>query len=245
MLFFQQNHISDEMKRIFLVEDEDNLREIIQLNLAFEGFDVKSVADGSEALRVLKQLSFDLAIIDVMLPFANGIDVCAEARQLHPEMPVLMISAKSDSKDRISGLKAGADDYLPKPFDLEELILRVNSLIRRSGKTTSVHESKKFKFGGFLVDLNAFSVFKHDELICSLNKKEASLLQILLENEGTVVSREQLLEYLWAEDTTPTGRTIDNYIVQFRKIFGDDSKNPQYFVSVRGVGYKFSGKLSN
>jgi len=234
------------MKRILIVEDEDNLRDIIQLNLVLEGLEVKSVADGSEALRLLKQFSFDLAIVDVMLPFTSGIDVCTQARKLHAHMPILMISAKSNSKDRIAGLKAGADDYLPKPFDLEELILRVNSLLRRSGKSNEINNGlKRYRFNGFVVDLNAFDVTHFDQLIYRLNKKEASLLQMLFDNEGAVISREQLIKNLWSDDNIPTGRNIDNYIVQFRKIFGDDSKNPQYFVSVRGVGYKFAGKLSS
>jgi two-component system alkaline phosphatase synthesis response regulator PhoP len=230
------------LQKVLLVEDEENLREIIRLNLEMEGVQVIEAADGSGGLRTVMQQELDLVILDVMLPFVNGLDVCAQIKQVKPQLPVLMISARGESRDRVAGLRAGADDYLAKPFDLEELVIRVTRLLER-GTARKVSESRRFRFAGFMVDLTAFEVLRDGKVIHRLNRKEALILELLLSRAGQVVSREEIMEAIWEPDSTPTARAVDNYLVALRKMVGDDSRNPTYFLSVRGVGYQFNGKI--
>ncbi len=228
-------------KRILLVEDEESLIEMISFNLEMEGYDVTRAMDGKQALDIADKARFDLCVLDIMLPKVDGITVCKTLRVRNQRIPILFLSAKSTGNDRVEGLKAGGDDYLTKPFNLEELLLRVKNLLRL---TTPVQEVQakmdSYEFGGNSVDFNNFEIENSDGEIKSLSKKETHLLKYLIENEGRVVSREEILDTVWGYDVYPTTRTIDNYILSFRKHFEPDSKNPIYFHSVRGVGYKFT-----
>ncbi len=219
------------MKRICLVEDETSLAEMIQLNLELEGFEVTSFNDGKAAQdHFSSNLDYDLFILDVMLPHVNGIDLCKQVRA-QTTAPILFLSAKGTTSDRIQGLKAGANDYLPKPFDLEELLLRVAVLTHQQVEETA-------KIGAWEVDFRTYSISKGGENQ-SLTKKEVALIQLFLEREGEVVSRSEILDRVWGKDQFPTTRTIDNFILHFRKIFEEDPKHPVHFLSVRGVGYRF------
>jgi two-component system, OmpR family, alkaline phosphatase synthesis response regulator PhoP len=224
-------------KRILLVEDEKNLVDLISLNLELEGFVVKVAETGTQGLNTFREQRFDLIILDNMLPEMDGVSVCQTIRLEDAEVPILFLSAKHTSQDRITGLKAGADDYLTKPFEFEELLLRISALVKRGSKQQRVEDS--YSFGGNKIDFNSYNVNTHDGKVMQLSVKEIRLLKLLIESEGDVVSREKILEVVWGVDVYPSTRTIDNYILNFRKLFEKNSKQPEYIFSVRGVGYKF------
>ena len=228
------------MKKICVVEDEESLSEIIKMNLELEGYAVETITHGTEAfLRAPQMDEFDLIILDVMLPEVSGLTICREIRK-YSKVPVLFLSAKGTTQDRIAGLRLGANDYLPKPFDLEELLLRVQVLIDgfeelNNGPVQNIH------IGEFEVNFATFQVEnKASGRVTDLSKRETDLLRLFHEKKGLVVSREEILDTLWRNDQFPTARTIDNYILTFRKLFEKDPKDPQYFHSIRGVGYKFT-----
>lgn len=233
--------MSDKKFSILLVEDEENLQEALKLNLELEGYEVSSAYDGAEALRAVQKEYFNLIILDVMLPELDGITVCETIRLNHPDLPILILSAKNSSADRILGLKKGADDYLTKPFNLEELLLRVNKLIKKSERlSTKEPLQETYSFGKSKIDFKASEAYSKNGEKITLTKKEILLLKLLIENRNEVVTREKILQAVWGYNVYPTTRTIDNFILNFRKYFEEDSRNPQYFHSVRGVGYKFT-----
>ena len=226
------------MKKICLIEDEESLSDLIKMNLELEGYAIDTIAHGTEAfLRAFEMESFDLVILDVMLPEVSGLTICKEIRK-YSRVPILFLSAKGTTQDRIAGLKLGANDYLPKPFDLEELLLRIQILVEGIEEITSVID--KINIGDFSVNFTSYLVHnlntdeKHD-----LSKREIDLLKLFNSKQGLVISRDEILDTLWGNDQFPTSRTIDNYILNFRKIFETDPKTPKYFHSIRGVGYKF------
>jgi two-component system alkaline phosphatase synthesis response regulator PhoP len=229
------------LNKILLVEDEESLSNVVALNLRLEGFEVVIVSNGREAMTYKSQLdNFDLVILDVMLPEVSGWDICTAFKSIS-ETPILFISAKGSSSDKIKGLKLGADDYLAKPFDLEELLLRVQVLIlRHSEKASPSTENKLLHVGGIEVNTITYEVYKDGEFLEELSKREIELLKLFYEHEGEVVSRDFILDQLWGKESFPTTRTIDNYILSFRKIFEEDPKQPKHFHSIRGVGYKFT-----
>jgi two-component system alkaline phosphatase synthesis response regulator PhoP len=233
--------MSDYKSNILLVEDEENLHEALKLNLEMEGYTVTSAYDGNEALKAVANEYFDLIILDVMLPEVDGITVAETIRTSHNEVPILMLSAKNASTDRVLGLKKGADDYLTKPFNLEELLLRVEKLINK-GKKLQIKENigDTYTFGNNMVDFKAQNATAYNGQKVELSKKEAQLLKLLFENKNEVVTREKILQVVWGYNVYPTTRTIDNFILNFRKYFEEDSRNPKYFHSVRGVGYKYT-----
>ncbi len=234
--------MSQEKKSsILLVEDEENLHEALKLNLELEGYDVTSAFDGATALHTVQGEYFDLIILDVMLPEMDGVNVTETIRISNNEVPILILSAKNSSADRVLGLKKGADDYLTKPFNLEELLLRVNKLIGKNKKLrdrSSIGDT--YSFGGNTIDFKAQEAIRKEGQKIQLSKKETMLLKLLIENKNEVVPREKILQSVWGYNVYPTTRTIDNFILNFRKYFEEDSRNPKYFHSVRGVGYKYS-----
>lgn len=233
--------MSDKKFSILLVEDEENLQEALKLNLELEGYDITSAYDGAEALEAVQKEYFNLIILDVMLPEIDGIQVCETIRLNDPDIPILILSAKNSSSDRILGLKKGADDYLTKPFNLEELLLRVNKLIRKSERISARQPlAEIYEFGKNKIDFKASEAFDKNGEKITLTKKEILLLKLLIENKNEVVTREKILQAVWGYNVYPTTRTIDNFILNFRKYFEEDSRNPQYFHSVRGVGYKYT-----
>lgn len=226
---------------ILLAEDEEHLHEALKLNLEMEGYEVTSAFDGVFALHAMEKEYFDLVILDIMLPEADGISVLETLRLRNIDVPVLILSAKNNSADRVLGLKKGADDYLTKPFNLEELLLRVNKLIEKNRK---LHDKSSigdtYHFGGNMIDFKAQEATLATGGKIPLSKKETMLLKLLVENKNEVVAREKILQTVWGYNVYPTTRTIDNFILNFRKYFEADSRNPQYFHSVRGVGYKYT-----
>ena len=220
------------MVRICVVEDDPILMEFILFNLVKEGYSTQKYTHGDHVMANMQQvITCDLVMLDNMLPGHSGIELCKAIRSLS-NVPILFLSAKGNTSDRIEGLKAGANDYLAKPFNLEELMLRIQVLIPK--------HTLSYKLGLFELDFESMEVSNTTtQEIHTLSKKEMTLLKLFVENENRVLSRDEILDKVWGEDVYPTTRTIDNFVLAFRKMFEGDQKHPKYFHSIRGVGYKF------
>lgn len=230
------------MKHILLVEDEQHLAFGIKYNLEAEGFEVTLVGDGPAALAMIEDdpAGIDLLVLDLMLPGMSGYAVCQSLRETGWDVPVLILSARTLPEDRVRGFDVGADQYLQKPFDLEELISRVRNLLARHGRSAArpgreVHE---YEFDDAKINFDTFEVSVRGEPL-KLTHTQMKLLRYFIENEGLVVSRAELLEQVWGMSSTPTTRTVDNFIMQLRKFFELDPAQPRHFLSVRGAGYRF------
>lgn len=225
--------------RILIVEDEDHIRDNLKLNLELEGYEVVAVNDGSKAIKAFKGQRFNLVLLDVMLPEMDGFDVCEQIRLDDRETPILFLTAKDASVDKIKGLKTGGDDYMTKPFNLEELLLRIKNLLKRSSKHSAEDKFNEYEFGGNKINFVTFEA-KGINGDVKLTNKELKLLKLLIDRKNEVVSRTLILQTVWGYDVYPSTRTIDNFILAFRKYFEKDPKNPVYFHAIRGVGYKFT-----
>ncbi len=212
------------------------------MNLELEDYEVVSTADGDKVLDIFRNQRFNLVILDVMLPGMDGFTICEHIRLEDQQTPILFLTAKGDSVDKIKGLKIGADDYLAKPFNLEELMLRTKVLVKHSLKGSDDDvELHTYDFGANKIDLPNYAATTYKGEDIKLTKKEAMLLKLLIDRQGEVVSRQQILQYVWGYDVFPSTRTIDNFILAFRKYFEEDPRSPKFFLSIRGVGYKFEG----
>lgn len=227
------------MMRILLVEDEENIREVVTLNLEMEDYEVVAVSNGKDAIKCFNEQHFDLIILDIMLPEVDGYQILEQIRLTNMEVPVIFLTAKDTALDKVTGLRKGADDYLTKPFNLEELLLRVQNLIKRTSKSPE-NTPEVYQFGENQVNFATYEANSTASQF-TLTKKEAMLLKLLIDRRGEVVSRQQILQSVWGYDVYPSTRTIDNFILSFRKYFERDPRNPEFFLSVRGVGYKFVG----
>lgn len=226
---------------VLIAEDEESMRETLKLNLELEGYEVTTVENGPSVIRAVKNEYFDLIVLDIMMPDMDGITVCETIRMQHNDVPIMFLSARNSSADRVEGLRKGGDDYLTKPFNLEELLLRVDKLVTKNKKIREPQTvSDTYAFDGCLIDFSAHECVDKNGQRQELSKKEAALLRLLTEHEGEVVSREQILQIVWGYNVYPTTRTIDNFILNFRKFFEKDSRNPRHFHSIRGIGYKFT-----
>lgn len=225
---------------ILLVEDEKSLADTLALNLQMSGYTVSIARSGDEALQLFhaQQDLISLVLLDVMLPGKSGTELLPDMRKVSPHLPVIFLTARSHSSDKINGLKLGADDYVTKPFDLEELLLRISNLLKRSLKPAS---STLFSFPGGSIDFDTFEITDRQGLKQTLSRREIGLLEILTSSANKVVSRDEIISKLWDEDQNASTRTIDNYILNFRKLFEENPREPRHFHSVRGVGYKFTG----
>lgn len=227
------------MSRILLVEDEDNIRTAVKLNLEMDDYEVIAVENGKKAMKNFNEQHFDLVILDVMLPEVDGFQICDQMRLINTDIPIIFLTAKDAAADRITGLKRGGDDYLTKPFNIEELLLRISNLIKRSQRSQDSSSVDLYTFGDQWINFQTYTAQgQHGEF--NLTKKEAMLLKLLVERKNEVVSRNQILQSVWGYDVYPSTRTIDNFILSFRKYFEPNPKEPRYFHSVRGVGYKFT-----
>ncbi len=226
---------------VLVAEDEESLREALKLNLELEGYEVTTVDNGPAVVKTVKNEYFDLIVLDIMLPDMDGITVCETIRMQHNDVPILFLSARNSSADRVEGLKKGGDDYLTKPFNLEELLLRVDKLVTKNKRLKEPQTmGDTYEFAGCKIDFAAHECIDKNKHTQELSKKEAALLKLLVEHEGEVVSRKQILQIVWGYNVYPTTRTIDNFILNFRKFFEKDSRNPKHFHSIRGIGYKFT-----
>ncbi len=225
-------------EKILLVEDEDSLAIGLQYNLEEEGYRVFLAKDGKMALDMFEERDYDLIILDIMLPYLDGFEVARRIREKSNMVPILILTAKSRIEDKIEGFQRGADDYLLKPFHLEELILRVKRILERKKWYRNYDGLKSIEFGGNKVNFETLMV-KGINGEFRLTSQEADFLKFLYENKGRVVSRKEILSEVWGMDSNIETRTIDNFIVRFRKYFEENPKDPVYFRSVRGKGYIF------
>jgi two-component system OmpR family response regulator len=236
------------MQHILIVEDDPHIANGIQFNLEADGYYVTTVAEGPAALAILGQQrgSIDLIVLDLMLPGMSGYAVCEEVRRQDVDVPILILSARTLTEDRVRGFNVGADVYLQKPFDLEELLSIVRSLLSRRKRKHGADEVKSangfdgriYRFGRALVNFDTFEVSVAGESL-RLSALEMKLLRYFVDHEGSVVSRGELLTHVWGVPHSITTRTVDNFIVNLRKYFEIDPSQPRHFLSIRGAGYRF------
>jgi two-component system alkaline phosphatase synthesis response regulator PhoP len=227
-------------ERLLVVEDELNLANVISDNLEVEGFEVEIVSDGSSALERIRADAPALVLLDVMLPGLDGFSICERLRAEDNQVPILFLTAKSEKDDRVRGLEAGADDFLTKPFDLRELILRVRAILKRTRWFEDASSStSELVLGAAKVDFKSFTVRTPDREV-RLSSKEIMILRFLVERTGDVVSRAEILDRVWGYDAFPTTRTIDNFVVRLRRVLEPDPRNPRFIHTVRGIGYRLT-----
>src|SRR5258708_661159 len=223
---------------ILLVEDEPGLVMTLTDRLEIEGYELESCTDGENGLERASTSNFDLILLDIMLPRKSGLEICRKLRQSGIDTPILMLTARSQIVDKVVGLQTGADDYLTKPFEMMELLARMEALLRRAparaGKTLTT-----FQFGNVRIDFRKAEVTRDGELI-PLSAREFQLLRYLIEHRGNIIPREQLLTDVWGYDALPSTRTIDVHIAWLRQKLEDNPQYPQYVLTIRGLGYKFS-----
>ncbi len=225
--------------RILLVEDEKGLILTLTDRLVSEGFEVTSHENGKDGFAAACDGSFDLIILDVMLPGKNGYDIARDLRQRGIRTPILMLTAKGETIDKVLGLKLGADDYLTKPFEVIELLARVEALLRRSPAVGEAVSNGVFRFGDIGVDLKRAEVTRSDQRV-DLSAMEFRLLQFFIENRGAVHSRDDLLDAVWGYDAMPSTRTVDVHVAWLRQKLEENPRHPQYIHTVHGMGYKFT-----
>ncbi|MCZ7585196.1 MAG: response regulator transcription factor [Deltaproteobacteria bacterium] len=224
--------------RVFVVEDDELIGAMVELNLRQEGYEVDWVQTGEPALSKVRASECDLILMDIMLPDADGVELVRELRSMDVVTPILMMTARDDVETKVQALDCGADDYLTKPFDTPELLARVRALIRRSQGERHQASTERVMIGRHAVNTRTH-VAESNEGDVQLSAKEFELLGFFLRKEGATLSRADILEEVWGMEVYVSERTIDNFIVRFRKLFEDDPENPKRFITVRGVGYRF------
>jgi len=224
-------------KIILLVEDELGLRKTLSDRIRGEGFRVEVAANGIDGFEKAATGAFDLIILDIMLPMKNGIDVCRDLRQEGMHTPILMLSAKSQTVDKVLGLKIGADDYLTKPFEVSELMARIEVLLRRPAIRDSSFE---LQLGSIRFNTRRAELSKSGKPI-PISAREFRLLRYFTEHRGEALTREELLQAVWGYDSAPTTRTVDVHVAWLRQKLEDDPKKPKWILTVHGIGYRFAG----
>jgi DNA-binding response OmpR family regulator len=228
-------------ERILVVEDDPNILRGLDLNLAMEGYKVRTAADGEEGLRIARTERPDLLIVDVMLPRLGGLELIRELRKEDPGMPILILSAKGQEADKVAGLALGADDYVVKPFGLKELLARIGAALRRPRASGEAGPARQLKrFGQVEIDLGERRVTVGGE-VAALTAREFDLLAFFVAHPGRVYSREQLTRAVWGSLYIGTERTVDNFVARLRAHIHDDADRPRFLETVRGVGYRFNG----
>jgi two-component system, OmpR family, alkaline phosphatase synthesis response regulator PhoP len=222
--------------KLLLVEDEPSLAMVLADRLEREGYSVATVDNGNAAIATALRDGFDVVVLDVMIPGRNGFEVCRELRSQGSTVPILMLTARGEVKDRVAGLKTGADDYLTKPFDTTELLARIEALLRRSQH--SPVSSLTYQFSSIHVNTRRREVSRNGEPV-TLSAKEYQLLCYLLERPGMVVSRDELLEQVWGYRAITNTRTVDVHLAQLRSKLEEDPRQPRHLLTVHGSGYKF------
>src|SRR5438105_7289549 len=226
-------------RNILLVEDEPGLVLTLTDRLSREGYTVESRSDGPSGCKRAANGSFDLILLDVMLPHSSGLDVCRDLRQKGIQTPILMLTARGQVVDRVVGLKLGADDYLTKPFEMMELLARVEALLRRA-RTMAANASDSYAFGPVHVDFRSAEVRREGAPV-DLSTLEIKLLRYFVEHRGAVLARDELLDKVWGYDATPVTRTVDVHVASLRQKLEANPSKPEYIVTVHGLGYKFLG----
>ncbi|MCP4568464.1 MAG: response regulator transcription factor [FCB group bacterium] len=227
-------------KRILVVEDEEHIAEGLAINLEAEGYEVVVAGDGHAALDYWRNGGFQLIILDIMLPGIDGLEVCRTIRSEEGQIPILFLTARGRDDDRVAGLQAGGDDYLTKPFNLKELLLRVAGIFRRQvWYTTDKLDSDRYQFADYWVDFKSFQALGNAGEI-DLTQKGCMIMKFLAEHAGEVVTRDMILDAVWGYNAFPSNRTVDNFIVRLRKVFEPDPSKPRYIHTIHGAGYRFT-----
>ncbi|MFH1006508.1 MAG: response regulator transcription factor [Candidatus Latescibacterota bacterium] len=224
------------MPTLLVVEDDTAIAKGLAHNLEFEGYHVLSARDGETGLRLLRERSVDLMILDIMLPHMSGFDVCRAMRAEGIRTPIIMLTAKGQEIDRVLGLELGADDYVTKPFSIRELLARIKAVLRRTAG--HIPDLNRVRFGEVVLDFGKFEACVRGCEV-HLSPKAFGVIKHLIQNEGRVVSRNELLDRVWGYDTFPTTRTVDNHIAELRAGLEADPAHPEHILTVHGVGYKF------
>jgi two-component system alkaline phosphatase synthesis response regulator PhoP len=227
-------------KRILLVEDEPGVRLTLTDRLHDEGYVVETAADGDEGVARAASEAFDLVVLDVMLPGRSGFDVCRDLRQKGVDSPILMLTARRQVADRVVGLKLGADDYLTKPFDVSELLARVEARLRRTPPASPSEAAEAYRFGTVQADFRRAEVRKDGRLL-RLSAKEYQLLRYFIHHRGATLSRDELLNGVWGYDAMPSTRTVDTHVAWLRGKVEENRAYPRFILTVHGLGYKFVG----
>jgi two-component system alkaline phosphatase synthesis response regulator PhoP len=227
-------------KRILLVEDEPGLQLTLSDRLRSEGYEVETAGDGESGDERARKEAFDLLILDIMLPGKNGLDVCRDLRQQGVTTPILMLTARGQVADKVVGLKLGADDYLTKPFENIELLARIEALIRRAVAPAASAGADAYELNGLTVDFRKAEVHRDGELV-ELSAREFQLLRYFIENRGSVLSRDELLNNVWGYDAMPSTRTVDVHVAWLRQKIEANPKHPEHIRTIHGMGYKFVG----
>ncbi len=228
------------MRTILLVEDDLHLADGLTLNLEAEGYQVVHVSDGTQAMPAFEKGMFDLVLLDIMLPGMDGLTICKKIRAAGHTLPVLFITARDETDQKIEGLLAGGDDYITKPFNVQELLARIAGIFRRQAWLAAEETvSDAYAFDGRTINFKTYEAKGPGGKVV-LTRKECMVVKYLVERAGEVVSRDQLLDAVWGYHAYPTNRTVDNFILKLRKIFEDDPKEPKYFETIRAVGYRFN-----
>src|SRR5262245_17919980 len=223
---------------ILLVDDDESLATLLGQRLRREGYDVRSCGNVAQAKEVLNEVTFDVIVLDVMLPDQSGFELCAELRTRDIETPILMLTARGNVTDRVTGLRMGADDYLRKPFDVPELLARIESLRRRNARSGR-GSSSRFEFGDVCVNFDKRSVVRAGQPV-RLSRREFQMLSHLIRNQGRVVLRDEMLQTVWGYRALPDTRTVDVHMWQLRKKLEADPQHPRFLRTIRGTGYLFS-----
>ena len=226
-------------EKILIIEDEEDLVRGIKLNLSDEGYEVDWAGDGEEGLRKAQEGTYDLIILDIMLPKKNGLDICRELRQKKINTPIIMLTAKGEEVDKVLGLEIGADDYMTKPFSIRELLARIKAHLRREKREVK-KIPKTYSFGDVEIDFAHFKVKRKGREL-DLTSLEAEILKYFIAHQGEVIPRNDLLDKIWGYEKYPTTRTIDNHILKLRKKIEDNPSRPCHILSVYGEGYRFQG----
>jgi DNA-binding response OmpR family regulator len=225
------------MKTILIIEDDISILEGLKDNLEFEGYRVLTETNGTRGLKLAMEESIGVVLLDIMLPGLNGHEICRKIKKEKPDLPVIMLTARGSEMDKVSGLDAGADDYITKPFSLPELLARVRASFRRVKNGSEALAS--FAFGKIKLDFIKLQAYNGEREI-SLSPKEFQILEYMIRNEGKAIHRHDLLNEVWGYEAIPTTRTVDNFMLDLRKKLEEDPSNPKYFLGVRGVGYRFN-----
>jgi len=225
------------MSTILIIEDDISILRGLKDNLEYEGYSVITETNGKKGLDLSLKIKTDLVLLDIMLPDMNGHEICRVIKKEKPELPVIMITARDEEMDKVSGLDVGADDYVTKPFSVPELMARIRAVFRRTSQAHPFPD--QYSFGNVKLDFKKYQAFRDNREI-TLSAKEFAILKYLIEHEGEAVHRDDLLSEVWDYNSMPVTRTIDNFVLNLRKKLEENPSKPKHIVSVKGIGYRFN-----
>ena len=228
------------MQRILIIEDEQSIVTGLKDNLEVDGYEVMTAGEGEKGLELAREKKPDLIILDLMLPGLSGHDICRTLKEEKNPAAIIMLTARGEEIDKVLGLEMGADDYVTKPFSVRELLARINAVLRRKGAESESEAPEIYTFGPCKFDFKSYEAFRDGKLL-ELTPREFEVMKYMIRRRGEAVSRFDLLDEVWGYDNYPSTRTVDNHIWRLRKAIENDPSNPEFLISIRSVGYKFTG----